>query len=78
MYYTKPLATGESTSSFLDGIHFSEELGNRYIGSSYSVEIEVTAVQADNGIDAIAAELGVFPTIGDDGVITAVSEESGD
>jgi hypothetical protein len=78
MYYTKPVAAGDSTSSFLDGIHFSEELGNSYIGYSYNLDIEVTAVQSDSGKDAMAAELGVFPSIDADGVITAVSESSGD
>lgn len=74
MYYTKPLAPGESTTDFLDGIYFSPEMGNDYAGASYSVDITVTAVQYDNGYGAIASELGVFPTFDEDGNITAVSE----
>jgi hypothetical protein len=78
MYYTKPVAAGEQTTGFLDGIYFSDEMGNSFIGTSYSIDITVTAVQSDSGKDAMAAELGVFPSIDGSGVITSISESSGD
>jgi hypothetical protein len=74
MYYTKPLAEGEQSSDFLSGIYFVPEMDNRYTDTTYHVDITVTAVQADNGSDAIAAELGVFPSFDEQGNMIAVSE----
>jgi hypothetical protein len=74
MYYTKPLAEGEQSSDFLSGIYFAPEMDNSYTNTTYHVDITVTAVQANNGADAIAAELGVFPSFDDEGNIIAVSE----
>ncbi len=75
LYYTKPISQGKSSTNFLDGIIFSNQMGNNYAGAHYSLEFEVTAVQANNSKDAIAAEFGVFPRFDSDGTIISISEE---
>ena len=72
MYYTKPMACGDSVP-FLDAVSFSEQMGNAYAGASFDLQVEVDAVQANQSQDAIAAEWGVFPKI-KQGVIVRVSE----
>ena len=74
LYYTKPLAAGEQSENFLDGISFSTKMNNAYTGKTLALEFEVNAVQANNSADAIAAEWGVFPTFDADGTIISVSE----
>ena len=74
LYYTKPLAPDQTTSNFMDGILFQESMGNEFADAAYTLEYEVTAVQANNAEDAIAAELGVFPTFDEKGNILSVSE----
>ena len=74
MYYTKPLAPEQTTTNFMDGIHFKESMGNGFADAVYTLEYEVTAVQANNAKDAIAAELGVFPEFDENGTILSVSE----
>ena len=73
LYYTKPLAQGEK-AKFLDSVSFSTEMGNRYAGAQYLLDVEVTAVQANNSDEAIAAEWGVYPRFDSNGTITSVSE----
>ena len=73
LYYTKPLAQGEK-AKFLDSVSFSTEMGNRYAGAQYLLDVEVTAVQANNSDEAIAAERGVYPRFDSNGTITSVSE----
>lgn len=60
LYYSKPLAYGE-TASFLDEITFDTDMGNQYADAHFLLDIDAAAVQADNSDDAIAAEWGVFP-----------------
>lgn len=48
MYYTKPLAPEQTTTNFMDGIHFKESMGNGFADAVYTLEYEVTAVQANN------------------------------
>ena len=76
LYYTKPLqASGESTSTnFMDGISFDEELGNQYADKELALEYVVTAVQANNSEAAMAAEWGMFPVFDANGVLTGVYE----
>ena len=74
MYYTKPLAPEQTTTNFMDGIYFKESMGNGFADAVYTLEYEVTAVQANNAKDAIAAELGVFPEFDENGTILSVSE----
>jgi len=75
LYYTKPLGVGEQSTNFIEGISFAENLGNAYMDATYSVAIEVTAVQANNGADAMASTLGIYPVLDENGIIVSVSEE---
>ena len=75
MYYSRPVKPDAATSDFISGIKFTEAIGNEYANASYHMEYQVTAVQANNAADAIAAELGVFPVFDEDGNIIAISEE---
>ncbi|MCR5641198.1 MAG: hypothetical protein K6G04_07600 [Lachnospiraceae bacterium] len=75
LYYTKPLGVGEQSTNFVEGISFAENLGNAYMDATYSFGIEVTAVQANNGADAMASTLGIYPVMDENGVIVSVSEE---
>lgn len=75
LYYTKPVAVGEATTPFIDGVRFSESLSNRYTGASYNLKYEVTAVQTVSGEAAFASSFGVFPVIDENGNIVSVSEE---
>lgn len=74
MYYTKPLEAGEKSENFMDSISFSNQMGNDYTDKEYHIGITVTAVQTASGEDAIAAELGVFPVIDENGIITEIRE----
>lgn len=79
LYYTKPLkASGnieESTSTnFMDGISFDALMGNEYADKQLKLEYIVTAVQANNSSDAIAAEWGMFPVFDENGVLTGIYE----
>jgi len=74
MYYTKPIAYNESTDEFLSTLSFAKEMDNEFAGVEFNIEAEVTAVQANSGAEAMAAEWGMFPTIDENGVITGISE----
>ncbi|SFB02785.1 hypothetical protein SAMN05216249_10758 [Acetitomaculum ruminis DSM 5522] len=74
LYYTKPLSKGESTTSFIDGIYFKEDMGNEYTDSTLDLEYIVNAVQANQSEAAMAAEWGMYPLINGSGNITNVFE----
>lgn len=78
LYYRKPLKSGERSTDFLSEISFPAELGNDYADGEYRLDLTVTAVQADNGRDAIAAELGVFPIFDEAGNLIRISERRPD
>lgn len=79
LYYTKPLKaagnTAESTSTnFMDGISFDIAAGNEYADKNLKIEYIVTAVQANNSSEAMAAEWGMFPVFDENGVMTGIYE----
>ncbi len=74
LYYTKPLAAGESSSNFMDALVISESLGNRYAGMAAQLEVEADAVQKFAGEDAVSSAWGVEITLDSDGNITSVTE----
>ena len=75
MFYTKPLAYNEATTDFISGITFDETMDSKHFAlASYNLNYEVTAVQANNAKDAIAAELGMFATFDNNGNILDISE----
>ncbi len=76
LFYKEPISLGETTTEFISNVLFSPELNNDYTNATYQLDFEVTAVQKNNGVAAIAAELGVFPHFSEDGkgTILSVSE----
>ena len=75
LFYTKPLAYKEKTSDFISGIAFNKDMDSKnFADAVYNLSYEVTAVQANNAKDAIAAELGMFATFDNNGNITDISE----
>lgn len=75
LYYTKPVAPGYATEPFIEGVSFTNALDNKYCGAKYSLEYEITAVQAIHGEEAFASTLGLYPTFDSDGKLIALSEE---
>lgn len=75
LYYTKPLAYGETSSEFLSSMKFDKDMGNEFSGQSFLIESSVDAVQTNCGKSAIAAEWGVYPDFDGNGNITYISEE---
>ena len=74
LYYMSAVQPGGETTSFLNEIGLSTDSGNEYANQLINMDINVQAVQADAGEDAIAAVWGVFPTISGN-VITDIREE---
>ena len=79
LYYKHPLKTttegdANKSANFMDGIRFSTEMNNAYADAKLSIEYTVTAVQANNSQDAMAAEWGMFPVFAADGTLVSVHE----
>ena len=74
MYYTKPLAQGESSSNLIDAVSFDAQMDNSYAGKSAEISVSADAVQQIAAEDSIPSEWGVYPTIGEKGVITSIEE----
>lgn len=73
-YYTRPLASGESTGNILDTLSVSSDITNEYTGQTVKLEIEADAVQKAVAESSIPAEWGVYPTFDSNGTITAIAE----
>lgn len=74
LYYTKPLAPGETTSNVLDFIGTDVSMDNRYTDASVQLAVNVDAVQKAAVMDAMPAEWGVYPQLDADGTIVAIEE----
>ena len=74
LYYTKPLAEGESTKNFMDQVSVSEKLKNEYINLGITLEFETEGVQIFAAEDAFLSEWGVKPVIDEDGYILEIAE----
>ena len=79
LYYRYPLAATKKnnanrTTNFMEGLLFPPEMNNAYADASMNIEYKITAVQANNGEAAIAAEWGVFPVFDANGVLFSVYE----
>ena len=74
MYYTKPLALTEKTTEFLTKIVLDSTMNNAYANKEADVTVTVYAVQEIAADKSIPAEWGVYPTIDENGVITAIEE----
>lgn len=74
LYYKLPLKPGESTEPFLQSVKISETLNNEYAGKSILLEMDVDAVQKNDGVNAISSAWGVTVTTDKDGKITSIAE----
>ncbi len=74
LYYTKPLAQGESTKNFMDQIMISEKIKNAYADLGIALEFETDGVQIFAAEDAFVSEWGVLPAFDEDGYILEVAE----
>ena len=74
MYYTKPLAQGESSSNLIDAVSFDAQMDNSYAGKSAEISFSADAVQQIAAEDSIPSEWGVYPIIDDNGMITSIEE----
>ena len=77
-YYTKPLATGESTSALLKGVKLPASLSNQYAGQQITLRAEADGVQFigadynDVNADGILSSWGVKATLEADGSIAKI------
>ena len=79
LYYRYPLkATTDNdankSTNFMDGICFSTDMNNDYADATMTIDFTVTAVQANNSEDAMAAEWGMFPVFDANGTLINVYE----
>ena len=77
-YYTKPLATGESTGTLLKGVKLPDSLDNQYQNKQITLRAEADGVQfigADYNevnADGILSSWGVKATLNSDGSIAKI------
>ncbi|MCR5719767.1 MAG: hypothetical protein K6F84_04300 [Lachnospiraceae bacterium] len=74
MYYTKPLAPGQTSEDFIQAVSFDPTMGNIYAEQEFGIEFKVDGVQKAVAKNAIPAEWGVYPTFDANGNITAIAE----
>ncbi len=74
LYYLVPLKPGESTESFLNSIKIGEKVDNAYAEKSILLDIDVDAVQAADGVDAISSAWGVSVSLNSIGEITNITD----
>lgn len=79
LYYTRPLKASEDadekvSTNFMDGISFDAAMGNEYADKELKLDYVITAVQANNSSDAMAAEWGMFPVFDENGILTGIYE----
>ena len=57
LYYTKPLAPGDTTSAAISKVVFKPEMGNEYQGTTFTLDVTAQAVQtANNGETVFEAQ----------------------
>ncbi len=74
LYYTKPLAQGESTKHFMEQVEISDKLQNVYANKGITLEFETDGVQMFAAQDAFVSEWGVIPVLDEDGYILEIHE----
>jgi len=74
MYYTKPLAAGMTSTDFINSVSFEADMDNTYADANASITFSADAVQEIAAADAMPSEWGVYPTFGENGVITSIEE----
>lgn len=61
LYYTKPLAPGESSTDFLETLSISTQANNQYADLKVGFDVKTDAVQVANAAKAMPSEWGVYP-----------------
>lgn len=74
MYYTKPLAQGESSTNLMETLSFDADMDNAYAGKEALITFSADAVQTIAAEDSIPSEWGVYPVFDGNGNITAIEE----
>ncbi len=74
LYYTQPIAAGDTTPNVFSSVTLAKEMGNEFEGMGMTVSVKTEAIQASLAEQAMLAEWGVLPTIDENGVITEISE----
>ena len=74
LYYTQPIAAGDTTPNVFGSVALAKEMGNDFQGMGMTVSVKTEAIQASLAEQAMLAEWGVLPTIDENGVITEISE----
>lgn len=74
MYYTKPLAQGESSTNLMETLSFDADMDNTYAGQEALITFSADAVQTIAAEDSIPSEWGVYPVFDGNGNITAIEE----
>ena len=74
MYYTKPLASGETTANFIDSLSFATDMNNDYADEKVELAFSADAVQVIAAEDSIPSEWGVYPEFNENGEITKIVE----
>ena len=74
LYYTQPIAAGDTTPNVFSSVTLAKEMGSEFEGMGMTVSVKTEAIQASLAEQAMLAEWGVLPTIDENGVITEISE----
>lgn len=74
LYYTKPLAQGETTQNVLDGMSVDADINNDYAGASIELAFDADSVQKTAAEAAIPSEWGVYPKFDEAGNLTEIEE----
>lgn len=76
LYYTKPVAGGVSTPSFISKVGIPATLTNDYADKQFTIEAYAEAVQTMGGVEAIKSAWGVDAVIDGSGDITTIEGQS--
>ena len=74
LYYTQPIAAGDTTPNVFGSVALAKEMGNEFQGMGMTLSVKTEAIQASLAEEAMMSEWGVMPTIDENGVITEISE----
>lgn len=74
LYYSKPLAAGESTTSIFSGISLAHSADNQYADKNVELSVTADAVQSFDAATAMRSAWGVTAAFAPDGTLTGVTE----
>ena len=74
LYYTKPLAAGQSTDSALSAVKISKDADNSYTDQTVELSVTADAVQSYDAATAMMSAWGVSAGFDGNGILTSVTE----